>query len=30
LELQTKVRDQEKEMNRLLETLENREQEVCT
>jgi hypothetical protein len=29
LELQTKVRDQEKELNRLLETIENREQEVC-
>jgi cell division septum initiation protein DivIVA len=29
LELQTKVRDQEKERNRLLETIENREQEVC-
>lgn len=30
LELQTKVHDQEKELNRLLETIENREQEVCT
>ncbi|PNF22692.1 hypothetical protein B7P43_G07122 [Cryptotermes secundus] len=28
LELQTKVHDQEKELNRLLETIENREQEV--
>jgi hypothetical protein len=29
LELQAKVRDQEKELNRLLDTIENREQEVC-
>jgi predicted nuclease with TOPRIM domain len=30
LELQAKVRDQKKEVNRLLETVENREQEVSS
>jgi hypothetical protein len=30
LELQAKVRDQKKEMNRLLETVENREHEVSS
>jgi hypothetical protein len=29
LELQAKVRDQGEEMNRLLEAIENKEQEVC-